>query len=192
MSLPTPLSPRLVIIDDHAALRQLLAQALGTKAGFEIVGQASTAREGLTLCEQVQPDVAVLDMKLPDASGLDQVRAIRRLSPYTRVVVFSGNTDPALVRRALEVGVHGYVQKEADLSELVHALKQVAGGSLCFSRHLLPDGTSFPFATHFALADGTLAGTEAHITLAGTAGKLGFGLAFLGLVLAWAVFINSP
>lgn len=132
--LDSPQTIRLVIVDDHQALRQILADALSDVPGFKIVGQASTARETLELCREAAPDIALLDAMLPDGNGLDLVRSLRRSSPRTRVVIYTGNTSPILVSRAVELGVGGFVEKSAAFPDLVKALRCVASGTVYFSR----------------------------------------------------------
>ena len=130
---PSPII-RLVIVDDHQGLRQILADALAEVPGFKVVGQASTGRETLELCQEVAPDIVLLDAMLPDANGLDLVRSLRRSSPRTRVVIYTGNTSPILVSRAVELGVSGFVEKSAAFPDLLKAIRSVASGTCYFSK----------------------------------------------------------
>lgn len=138
MSDSLPETVRLVVVEDHASIRELLIDAFKTLKGFQVVGEAATAREGLELCLREKPDVVVMDVMLPDENGLDSARAIRRGSPKTKILIFSATTNAVLISRALEQGVHGYIEKSARFSDLVSAVRAVAANAICFGQSLLP------------------------------------------------------
>ena len=127
---------RVVIVEDHALVREGTLQLLDQEPDFEVVGQAGTAEEGLQVLGRTRPDVVVVDVNLPGASGLDLAEAAAARYPEVRVLVVSAYADYAYVTRALEVGVGGYLLKTASAKELVDALRAVADGVFVLDREL--------------------------------------------------------
>ena len=119
---------RIVIVEDHALVREGTAQLLEATADLQVVGQCGTAEEGAELVERLAPDVALVDVNLPGASGLELASDIARRRPSTRVLVVSAYDDHAYVAEALEIGVGGYLLKTASGRELVEAVRLVAAG----------------------------------------------------------------
>ena len=119
---------RIVIVEDHALVREGTAQLLEATADLQVVGQCGTAEEGAELVERLAPDVALVDVNLPGASGLELANEIARRRPSTRVLVVSAYDDHAYVAEALEIGVGGYLLKTASGRELVEAVRLVAAG----------------------------------------------------------------
>lgn len=114
---------RLVLADDHRMLREALVGMLARDPDFEIVGQAATAREALEQVAALRPDVLVLDLGLPDMTGIEVARRLN--DSGTKVVVLSGYTDKRFVQEALKAGAVGYVSKSAAGGELAQALRVV-------------------------------------------------------------------
>lgn len=123
-----PSHTRIVIVDDHAVVRAGLARLLEDREGIDVVGEAGDARSGLERIEVTRPDVAVLDIELPDGSGLDLVPDIMRRSAGTRVLILSMHDEPQFVEAAFAAGVHGYLLKDAADSELVAAIETLQAG----------------------------------------------------------------
>lgn len=121
-------SSRVVVVDDHPFFRDGLIRGLRESGYLEVVGEASTGREGLEVIADERPDVAVLDYQMPDLTGLDVVHAIVRQQLPTRTLILSAVTDSAIVFRALEEGAQGYLSKEARRSEIVDAVRRVSQG----------------------------------------------------------------
>ncbi len=119
---------RIVIVEDHALVREGTAQLLESTPDLQVVGQCGTAEEGAELVERLAPDVALVDVSLPGASGLELASELARHHPSTRVLVVSAYDDHAYVAEALEIGVGGYLLKTASGRELVDAVRLVAGG----------------------------------------------------------------
>lgn len=119
---------RVVLVDDHRIVREGTAQLLEQEDGFEVVGQAGSAEDGMPLIEQTLPDVAIVDINLPGANGLHLVGQISRRGLRTRCLVLSAHDDYAYVTQALETGIGGYLLKTASTKELADAARAVAHG----------------------------------------------------------------
>lgn len=118
----------IVLADDHRIVRQGLRALLAGEADLEVVGEADDGREALELVRRLTPDVLVLDLMMPGLNGLEVARQLPRQSPGVRVVVLSMYDDEGFVLEALANGVSGYVLKDSNSSDLVHAVREVAAG----------------------------------------------------------------
>ena len=121
-------SVRIVIVDDSELVRMGLRALLGGDATLEIVGEAGSVADGVATCVRVQPHVVLLDIRLPDGTGLEACRQILRRLGGTRVLILTSVADDALVDEAIRVGAHGYLLKEIDGRGLVQAIHDVAAG----------------------------------------------------------------
>jgi two-component system, NarL family, response regulator NreC len=119
---------RILLADDHAMLRDGVRMVLEAHPGFEVVGTADNGRDAVRLVEELRPDIAVLDVAMPDLNGLDATRAIRECCPETEVVVLSMHEGEEYLREALRAGAAGYVLKRAAAKELVGAIHAVRRG----------------------------------------------------------------
>ncbi|PTX99112.1 response regulator transcription factor [Opitutus sp. ER46] len=126
MSSPAPI--RVLIVDDSEVVRVGLRALLATEADLQIVGEAATVGAAVTACVQLLPQVVLLDIRLPDGSGLDACRQILRRAPDTRVLILTSVIDDRLVEDAIRAGAHGYLLKEIDARRLVLAIRDVALG----------------------------------------------------------------
>jgi two-component system, NarL family, nitrate/nitrite response regulator NarL len=133
---------RVLVADDHAIVRSGIRHVLEGEPGFIVVGEASNGAEALALAEQLQPDVAVLDISMPGVSGLQTASELRRRWPDTRVLVLSMHDNSEYVLESLRAGVHGYLLKDSAAAELGAAIRAVCRGESFFSppiaRHLGP------------------------------------------------------
>lgn len=127
---------RIFLLDDHEIVRRGLLDLLSAVPGFEVVGEAGTIAEARTRILAVQPDVAVLDGRLPDGSGIDVCRDIRSALPNTYCLILTSYDDQDAVLAAVLAGASGYVLKEVRGSGLIDAIRQVALG-----RSLIDPGT---------------------------------------------------
>jgi DNA-binding NarL/FixJ family response regulator len=118
---------KLVVIDDHEALRGGL-EVLLEQSGFEVVGVAGNLAAGLDLFEHSEPDVALIDIRLPDGSGIDLTRELLAKTPELAVVLYTGDADADLLYEGLDSGARGYALKAGSMDELLAALRQVAAG----------------------------------------------------------------
>jgi two-component system, NarL family, response regulator NreC len=118
---------RLVLADDHGVLRAGLRALLGAQPDFEVVGEAESAEELEHLVSTLQPDVAVVDVRMP-GGGLNAVRRIKHDRSNLRVLVLSQYDDPAYLREALAAGASGYALKRSAGQELIEAIRAVGRG----------------------------------------------------------------
>ena len=122
-------SVRVALCDDHAVVRGGLRRILEEERDLEVVGEAGTAEEAVELAKAQQPDVFVMDLGLPDASGIEATRRVAAVSPGTNILVLTVHDDVAYLRKAFDAGARGYLVKDAADVELVLAVRQVATGA---------------------------------------------------------------
>jgi two-component system, NarL family, response regulator NreC len=122
-------SLRLLLADDHGVLRAGLCALLESEAGLEVVGEAESADEAVSLAKSLRPDVAVLDVRMP-GGGIEATRRIRAEAPNVVVLVLSQYDDAAYLRQALVAGASGYALKRSSGAELVQAIRTVARGEM--------------------------------------------------------------
>jgi DNA-binding NarL/FixJ family response regulator len=118
---------RLAIVDDHEALRQGLEALLATD-DLEVVGSAGNAAAALDLLEHAQPDVALVDIGLPDGSGIELARQLLARQPELGIVLYTGQADAELLFEGLDSGARGYALKAGPMRELMAAIVKVAAG----------------------------------------------------------------
>ncbi len=119
---------RILLADDHAMLRDGVRMVLEAHPGFEVVGTADNGTEAVALAHSLQPDIAVLDVAMPELNGLDATREIRACCPETAIVILSMHEGEDYLREALRAGAAGYVLKRAAAKELVGAIQAVQRG----------------------------------------------------------------
>lgn len=149
---------RVLVADDHTVVREGLLRVLAVP-GFSVVGEAGTGADAVSLAGQLQPDVVVLDISMPQGSGLQVVERIRDAAPRARVLILSVHDETEYVIEAVRIGAHGYVRKDTTPAELREAIRSVHGGSDYFgpqaARHLAAAlrGETTPVAPEGARAD---------------------------------------
>jgi two-component system response regulator NreC len=121
---------RLLLVDDHQVVRSGLRMLLSNESDVEIVGDAGTAREALEAVKTLRPDVVLMDIGLPDMSGIDATREIKRTSPAVAVVALTIHEDEEYFFKMLEAGAGGYVPKRAAPEELLTAIRAAAAGEV--------------------------------------------------------------
>ena len=119
---------RLLIVDDHELARLGLIGALQGERGLTIVGEARDGQEALRLCQELQPDLVLMDVRMPRMDGLTATAEIVRSCPRTSVIMLTMQEDPEYVLEALKVGASGYLLKESGRPEIVTAIRQVLAG----------------------------------------------------------------
>ena len=124
---------RVVLVDDHAMVRQGLAQVLQDSEEIKVVGQACDGLEGIDLVKTEQPDVVVLDYTMPRIGGVTAVEQIRKLCPKTKILVLTVHENIHYAVKVLEAGAHGFVIKAAAVQELVQGVRSVHEGRVYVS-----------------------------------------------------------
>jgi DNA-binding NarL/FixJ family response regulator len=119
---------RLLIVDDHEMVREGLKAMLVAEADFAIVGEAATAGQAFTLIEQLHPDVILLDIRLPDMSGIEVCRRVIEQYPNSAVIILTTFTDEALVAQCVQAGARGYIVKDIERFDLKRSIRAVARG----------------------------------------------------------------
>jgi DNA-binding NarL/FixJ family response regulator len=122
----TPL--RILLVDDHPIVREGYRRLLERQDGFQVCAEAGDAGEAYAQAKHHRPDVIVMDLSLPGASGLEAVRHIRQRDKDAPILVFTMHASPAFALKAFEAGASGYVTKGSDPGDLVRAIRAVAGG----------------------------------------------------------------
>ena len=121
---------RVLLADDHAILRSGLRLLLNSQKDFEVVGEASSGTETLSLAEQLAPDLILLDLSMPALGGLDALPMLQSLVPSARILILTMHDDPQYLRQALKHGASGYVLKKAADAELLSAMRAVLRGEM--------------------------------------------------------------
>jgi DNA-binding NarL/FixJ family response regulator len=117
---------RILIADDHDLLRRGVRVLLQTHPGWEVCAEASTGRDAVSKVEQLKPDIAILDISMPDLNGLEAARRIRKASPNTEVLILSVHYTDQLIRDILEAGIRGYIVKSDSDRDLIIAVETLA------------------------------------------------------------------
>lgn len=132
---------RVLIVDDHAVVREGIRHVLSDTGDFEVVGEASGGKDAISLALSMRPDVVVLDLSMPDMNGLEVAREIRSLDPAPSILILSIHDHSEYVRRSIEAGTQGYLRKDSSPRELRDAIRAVHEGGTFFSapaaRHLM-------------------------------------------------------
>ncbi|MEJ2549772.1 MAG: response regulator transcription factor [Anaerolineales bacterium] len=121
---------RLMLVDDHEVVRSGIRMLLEDEADVEIVGEFGSAREALDALTKLRPDVVLMDIGLPDMSGIDAAKEVKRLRPETAIVALTIHEDEEYFFRMLEAGASGYVPKRAAPEELLTAIRVAAQGEV--------------------------------------------------------------
>lgn len=127
---------RIMLIDDHALVREALGRLLADEHDLRVVGSFDEGEAALDFAAREQPDVAILDVAMPGASGIEVARRLRADSPWTRLLMLSMHSRADYVQDALRAGAHGYVLKECAGEEVVAAVRAVYAGERYLSAQL--------------------------------------------------------
>jgi DNA-binding NarL/FixJ family response regulator len=119
---------RLICVDDHPLLRQGIAVVINHQTGMSLVAEATSGREAIQKYREHRPDVTLMDLRLPDMSGVDSLIAIRTEFPEARIVMLTTYEGDVEIQRSLEAGARGYLLKSMPSSELVEVIQEVHAG----------------------------------------------------------------
>ncbi len=124
---------RILLADDHTVMRRGLRLLLESQPGFSVVAEASDGRQAVEQAEASHPDVAVLDIAMPNLNGIEAAQRISDTLPHTAIVILSMHSDEGYVLRALKAGAKGYLLKDSAEGDLIEAIKAVSDGKAFFS-----------------------------------------------------------
>ena len=124
---------RVLVADDHMVVRSGIRHVLESEAGFEVVGEAASGAEALSLAAELHPDVVVLDISMPDESGLQVAARLRAGSDSPRVLILSMHDNAEYVLESVRAGAHGYLLKDTAATELRSAIRAICRGESYFS-----------------------------------------------------------
>jgi len=134
---PKPVEPiRILLADDHTVMRRGLRLLLESQPEFSVVAEAADGRQAVEQAEATQPDVAVLDIAMPNLSGIEAAQRISATLPHTAIVILSMHSDEGYVLRALKAGAKGYLLKDSAEGDLIEAIKAVHEGRAFFSSEI--------------------------------------------------------
>jgi DNA-binding NarL/FixJ family response regulator len=124
----TPRPVRILSVDDHELVRKGVASILATEPGLQLVAEASSARDAVRLFRELLPDITLMDLRLPDESGIEATREIRRDFPAAKIIALTSYDGDQDIYRALDAGVRGYLLKEMVHADIVRAIRVVMAG----------------------------------------------------------------
>jgi len=155
---------RILTVDDHQLLREGIAAVLGSQEDMALVGQASNGREAIESFRRLRPDVTLMDLRMPDMSGIEAIAAIRAESANARIIVLTTYTGDAQAAAALKAGAAGYLLKNLLRKELIETIRAVHSG-----KRRVPPEIATEIAEH--VADDALSGREIEVLRRVAAGK---------------------
>jgi len=121
---------RIIIADDHGVLRAGLRALLSAESELEVIEEATNGEEALKLAKELQPDIVLMDISMPGASGIDVTRRLKQIMPDVRILILTVHEDEGLLQEAIQAGASGYIVKRAVESELIDAIRAVWRGDL--------------------------------------------------------------
>ncbi len=119
-----------LIADDHAILRSGLKMLISSAGGIEVAGEAATGREAVENFKKLSPDVVILDVSLPELSGLEAAREIKKIDPGAKILILTMHDNANYVREFIRIGVSGYIVKKSADSELISAIRAIDRGDM--------------------------------------------------------------
>jgi DNA-binding NarL/FixJ family response regulator len=119
---------RVLIAEDHKTVRQGLKMIIDSEVDMEVVGEAGDGRETIRLAQELQPDIIIMDISMPELNGLIASAKLKRIAPAIKILTLTRHTDKAYLQELLQAGVSGYVLKQSEPDELLRAIRSIASG----------------------------------------------------------------
>ena len=135
---------KVLIVDDHPLFREGLAQVISNEQSLKVCGRAGTAAQGIEGTSRLKPDIVLLDITLPDRSGLEIIKLIQRAHPGVKILVISMHDEALYANRVLRLGGDGYIMKQEDPSEVVTAIQDILDGHIYVSDGIMSGGRDKP------------------------------------------------
>jgi two-component system nitrate/nitrite response regulator NarL len=138
-----PSEVKVLLVDDHAVVRDGIRARLESNAGFEVVGEAVNGREAIQKVEELNPDVVLMDISMPVMNGMDAALYLREKFPDTKVIILTMHEHKEYIQGVIRCGAQGYIVKDVSAQEMISAIKTVMGGetyySSCVSQMMFDD-----------------------------------------------------
>jgi DNA-binding NarL/FixJ family response regulator len=128
---------RVLVVDDHAVFSDALATILRTEPGFEVVGKGGTVEEAISSARALRPDVVLLDVHMPDGSGIEAAAAIKKERSQTQVVILTSDEEESVLQSAVQAGVTGYLSKHESAAQVIQAVRSAARGEALIAPYML-------------------------------------------------------
>ncbi len=129
-------SIRILIVDDHPVVRAGLASMLGTQAELDLIGSAPSGEDALRVIEEREPDVLLLDLRMPGMSGVETLQALKAAGKNVRVIILTNYETDEDIYRAVQAGAQGYLLKDTSLREMLEAIRAVHAGKRYIPQHI--------------------------------------------------------
>ncbi len=128
---------RILIADDHLMVRKGLSTLIQGVSDFTLVGEAEDGEQAISMCHDLQPDVILMDLVMPEVNGIEAIRRIHAESPSVNIIALTSFPDPQLIKQALEAGARGFLYKDVGADELINAIHQVNVGQAVLDSDVL-------------------------------------------------------
>lgn len=128
---------RILIAEDHAVVRQALSVMLGMESDVTVVGEAVDGEQAITLCQELNPDLVLMDVRMERMDGVEATRKLRGICPDTAILILTGFGDEQILLQAVEAGAHGFLLKDASSEELLEAIHRLVKGESLVTPSLL-------------------------------------------------------
>lgn len=155
---------RILIADDHPIMRRGLVEEINSQNGMSVVAEAASGKEAMALLGDLQPDIAIVDLRLPDINGIALITEFRKLSPHARTIVLTTAMGDVQIIRAFQAGAHSYLLKNMLRTELIQTIRTVAAG-----KRRIPPQVAAQMAKH--ALDDNLSAREVDVLTCASSGR---------------------
>ena len=142
------MAPRVMLVDDYAAIRIGVRKLIETHTDMEVVGQAENGRIAVERAAELRPDIIIMDVSMPEMSGVEATRLIKAESPYVQIIAYSSLQDPAWAAASIDAGASRYVCKDCPPDELIWAIEEVLQEATLSAASVVRSDLSHPTTTH--------------------------------------------